>query len=89
MANKHVEKAKELGRKVGVATGLIDPKAHWIPIPGKAYDEMHPAVRMRQSQERKPDRAEHLKNFSVGQSSNVVHINTARQNRELKRRRGE
>jgi hypothetical protein len=43
---------------------------------------MHPAIRMRTEPK---DRAEHLKQFSIGNgSSNVVSINVARENRHLK-----
>lgn len=80
MANEKWEKLKEGAKKVSDAIGLTDPKAHWIPIPGKAYDEMHPAVRAQRS----GDRAEHLKEFNLSGPSNVVSINVARENRHLK-----
>ncbi len=72
-------------RTLGVKAGLVDPQSHWVPIPGKAYDEMHPAVRAQRS----GDRAEHLKQFNLSTPSNVVSINVARENRHLKAMRGE
>lgn len=80
MADDKWEKVKGGVKKVSDAIGLTDPKSHWIPIPGKAYDEMHPAVRSQRS----GDRSEHLKQFSINMPSNVVSINVARENRYLK-----
>lgn len=86
MANEKWESLKRGARQVSDAMGLTDPKSHWIPIPGKAYDEMHPAVRSQRS----GDRAEHLKQFNLSTGpSNVVSINVARENRHLKSLRGE
>jgi hypothetical protein len=80
------DKVKQGARQVSDALGLTDPKSHWIPIPGKAYDDMHPAVRAQRS----GDRAEHLKQFNLSTGpSNVVSINVARENRHLKSLRGE
>jgi hypothetical protein len=73
---------KDNVRQLTNKVGLTDPKSHWIPIDGKEYDNMHPAVRMRTAPK---DRAEHLKQFSIGNgASNVVSINVARENRHLK-----
>lgn len=66
-------------RTLGVKAGLVNPQSHWVPIPGKAYDEMHPAIRMQRS----GDRSEHLKNFSIG-GDKVVHINRGK---EIQRRK--
>lgn len=86
MADDKWGKLKQGARQVSDALGLTDPKSHWIPIPGKAYDEMHPAVRSQRS----GDRAEHLKQFNLSTGpSNVVSINVARENRHLKSLRGE
>jgi len=86
VANEKWESLKRGARQVSDAMGLTDPKSHWIPIPGKAYDEMHPAVRSQRS----GDRAEHLKQFNLSTGpSNVVSINVARENRHLKSLRGE
>jgi hypothetical protein len=80
MANDKWEKVKDNVRKISDTVGLTDPNSHWIPIPGKAYDEMHPAVRAQRS----GDRSEHLKQFNLSGPSNVVSINVARENRRLK-----
>jgi hypothetical protein len=81
MPNDKWEKVKDNVRKISDTVGLTEPNSHWIPIAGKEYDEMHPAIRSRRS----GDRAEHLKQFSLGNPSNVVHIDTARANRVNKR----
>lgn len=82
MADDKWETAKDNVRRLSNFIGLTDSKSHWIPIEGKQYNEMHPAIRMRTQP---GDRAEHLKQFSVGNgSSNVVSINVARENRHLK-----
>jgi hypothetical protein len=80
MANDKWEKVKDNVRKISDTVGLTEPNSHWIPIAGKEYDEMHPAIRSQRS----GDRAEHLKQFSLGNPSNVVSINVARENRRLK-----
>jgi hypothetical protein len=81
MADDKWENAKDNVRRLSNFVGLTDPNSHWIPIAGKEYDSMHPAIRTRT----KPDRAEHLKQFTVGNgASNVVSINVARENRKLK-----
>lgn len=71
------DNVKQLSNKIG----LTDANSHWIPIAGKEYDTTHPAIRMRTQPK---DRAEHLKQFSLGNGSNVVSINVARENRHLK-----
>lgn len=71
---------KDNVRQISNKIGLTDANSHWIPIAGKEYNTMHPAIRMRTQPK---DRAEHLKQFTVG-SSNVVSINVARENRHLK-----
>jgi aspartokinase-like uncharacterized kinase len=74
---------KDNVRQLSNKIGLTDANSHWIPIAGKEYNGMHPAIRTRTQ----PDRAEHLKQFSVGNgASNVVSINVARENRKLKGR---
>jgi hypothetical protein len=85
MANDKWEKVKDNVRKISDTVGLTEPNSHWIPIPGKAYDEMHPAIRSQRS----GDRAEHLKQFNLSGPSNVVSINVARENRHLKSKRSE
>jgi hypothetical protein len=80
MADDKWGKVKDNVRKISDAVGLTDPNSHWVPIPGKAYDELHPAVRAQRS----GDRAEHLKQFDLSGPSNVVSINVARENRKLK-----
>lgn len=71
---------KDNVRQISNKIGLTDANSHWIPIDGKEYSTTHPAIRMRTQPK---DRAEHLKQFTVG-SSNVVSINVARENRHLK-----
>jgi hypothetical protein len=85
MPNDKWEKVKGNVRKISDTVGLTEPNSHWIPIPGKAYDEMHPAIRSQRS----GDRAEHLKQFNLSGPSNVVSINVARENRRLKESKGE
>jgi hypothetical protein len=85
MASDNWEKVKDNVRKISDTVGLTEPNSHWIPIPGKAYDEMHPAIRSQRS----GDRAEHLKQFNLSGPSNVVSINVARENRHLKSKRSE
>jgi hypothetical protein len=82
MADDTWDKVKGNVRKISDAVGLTDPKSHWVPIPGKAYDELHPAVRAQRS----GDRAEHLKQFNLSGPSNVISINVARENRKLNNR---
>jgi hypothetical protein len=76
-------------RTIGVKTGFVNPKSHWVPIEGKEYDGMHPAIRSRE--QRPIDRPSRLKNFSIGSSDkdNVVSINVARENRRFKELKGE
>jgi hypothetical protein len=82
MADDKWETAKDNVRRLSNFVGLTDPNSHWVPIAGKEYDGMHPAIR---SRTKPADRAEHLKQFSVGNgASNVVSINVARENRHLK-----
>ena len=79
MDNEKWDTAKDNVRRLSNFIGLTDPNSHWIPIADKEYDTVHPAINAR------PDRAEHLKQFSIGNgSSNVVSINVARENRKLK-----
>lgn len=85
MSDSRWDKLKENVKKVSDTIGLTDPKSHWVPIPGKAYDDLHPAVRA----QRTGDRTEQLKQFNLSGPSNVVSINTARENRRLKELRGE
>jgi len=73
---------KDNVRQLSNKIGLTDANSHWIPIDGKEYNNMHPAIRMRTQPK---DRAEHLKQFSVGNnSSNVVSINVGKEIRELR-----
>ena len=72
---------KDNVRQLSNKIGLTEPNSHWVPIPEKQYSDMHPAIRMRTAP---ADRAEHLKQFSIGNGSNVVSINVARENRYLK-----
>jgi hypothetical protein len=85
MPNDKWEKVKDNVRKISDTVGLTEPNSHWIPSPGKAYDEMHPAIRSQRS----GDRAEHLKQFNLSGPSNVVSINVARENRRIKESKGE
>ena len=82
MADDKWDKVKSNVRKISDAVGFTDPNSHWVPIPGKAYDELHPAIRAQRS----GDRAEHLKQFDLSGPSNVVSINVARENRKLNNR---
>lgn len=85
MNSDNWDKVKSNVRKISDTVGLTDPNSHWVPIPGKAYDELHPAIRSQRS----GDRAEHLKQFNLSGPSNVVSINVARENRLLKSKRSE
>jgi hypothetical protein len=81
MADDKWETAKDNVRRLSNFVGLTDPNSHWVPIAGKEYDNMHPAIRTRQT----TDRAEHLKQFSVGNgASNVVSINVGKEKQYLK-----
>lgn len=85
MNSDNWDKVKSNVRKISDTVGLTEPNSHWVPIPGKAYDELHPAIRSQRS----GDRAEHLKQFNLSGPSNVVSINVARENRLLKSKRSE
>jgi hypothetical protein len=85
MAESRWEQLKAGAKKLSDTVGLTDPKAHWIPIEGKQYSDMHPVIRS----QRTGDRSEHLKQFNLSGPSNVVSINVARENRHLKSKRGE
>ncbi len=85
MPNNKWDKVKQGAKKLSDTIGLTDPTSHWIPIDGKQYSEMHPAIRS----QRTGDRSEHLKQFNLSGPSNVVSINVARENRHLKSKRGE
>jgi hypothetical protein len=85
MTNDKWEKVKDNVRKISDTVGFTEPNSHWVPIPGKAYDEVHTAIRS----QRNGDRAEHLKQFNLSGPSNVVSINVARENRRFKELKGE
>lgn len=82
------ERVKHGAKRLSEFIGLTEPNAHWVPIPDKAYDTEHPAIRMKTQPS---TRSEH---FAFGKSvdyqpSNVVNINVARENKRLKELGGE